>query len=273
MTNDQRLLADRFPRSAAYNPDWLIESGMGAHPLWLTEWLAAAMDLRPGMRVLDLGCGRACSSIFLAREFGVKVWATDLWISATENVQRIRDAGVADSVFPIHADARALPFGGEFFDAIVCVDALMYFGTDDLYLNYLANFVRKGGQIGFAGGGINQDMVTPIPEHLRNFWTHDCWCLRSLAWWRNHWERTGIVDIEVADTMPDGWRVWLDWHTGAHPDNTAEIETIRNDAGRWFGYSRLVSRRRSDAVLQEVCWPDNMRSFPIAYKPQPLLRS
>ncbi len=39
----------------------------------------------PGLRVLDLGCGRASSSIFLCREFGVQVWAADLWFSASEN--------------------------------------------------------------------------------------------------------------------------------------------------------------------------------------------
>ena len=57
----------------------------GANSLWVTEWLTTAMDLRPGMRVLDLGCGRASSSIFLHREFGLQVWATDLWFSAAEN--------------------------------------------------------------------------------------------------------------------------------------------------------------------------------------------
>ncbi len=87
--------------------------------LWLTEWLAEALELRPGMRVLDLGCGRAASSIFLRREYGVQVWATDLWFSASENIRRIRDAGVEDGVFPIRADARSLPFAAEFFDAIV----------------------------------------------------------------------------------------------------------------------------------------------------------
>jgi hypothetical protein len=25
------------------------------------------------------------------------------------------------------------------------------------------------------------------------------------------WERTGIMDIDVADNMSDGWQVWLDW--------------------------------------------------------------
>ena len=111
MTADDRLISSRFPRASQYNPEWILAgvSG-GANPLWLTEWLCEAMNLRPGMRVLDLGCGRALSSIFLHREFGVQVWATDLWQSPSENLQRVRDAGVEDGVFPIHADARSLPF-------------------------------------------------------------------------------------------------------------------------------------------------------------------
>lgn len=133
---DQRLLSDEFPRSAAYHPDWLIANGMGSNTIWLTEWLASAMRLEPGMRVLDLGCGRAVSSVFLAREFDVQVWATDLWISATENVERIRHAGLQDRVFPVHADARALPFGNGFFDAVISVDSFSYYGTDNLYLNF-----------------------------------------------------------------------------------------------------------------------------------------
>ena len=106
MTADNRLLSERFPRSSNYNPDWLIASASGgANALWMIEWLATALDLRPGMRVLDLGCGRAATSIFLRLEFGVQVWATDLWFDVSENAQRIRDAGVEDGVFPIHADA------------------------------------------------------------------------------------------------------------------------------------------------------------------------
>jgi ubiquinone/menaquinone biosynthesis C-methylase UbiE len=79
MTPDGLLASDQFPRASQYHPEWVLASASGgANALWLTEWLAPALDLRPGMRVLDLGCGRACSSIFLRREFGVQVWATDL---------------------------------------------------------------------------------------------------------------------------------------------------------------------------------------------------
>ena len=117
MSSDQRLVSARFPRASQYHPDWVLaHASGGANSLWLTEWLAEALDLRPGMRVLDLGCGRASSSIFLRREFGVEVWATDLWFNASENLQRIRDAGVGDGVYPLHADARSLPFAQEFFE-------------------------------------------------------------------------------------------------------------------------------------------------------------
>jgi SAM-dependent methyltransferase len=273
MTSDQRLASDRFPRASQYHPDWILtHASGGANALWLTEWLTEALDLKPGLRVLDLGCGRAATSIFLRREFGVRVWATDLWFSATENFQRIRDAGVEEGVFPIHADARSLPFAAEFFDAIVCIDCYYYFGTDDLYLNYLAQFVKPGGPIGIAGAGLVREIDGPVPEHLRGWWTQDLWSFHSAAWLRRHWERTGILAVEVADTMPDGWKVWLDWHRTGWPDNTAEIQALEADAGQYLGYVRAVGRRRAEAKLESYCWPDPMRSAPVEYTRKPLLR-
>src|SRR3954452_10901935 len=206
MASDSRLICERFPRSSRYHPEWVMASvSGGANSLWLTEWLTTALDLRPGMRVLDLGCGRAASSIFLHRELGVQVWATDLWFSVSENLARIRDAGVEDGVFPIHADARSLPFATEFFDAVVSIDSFIYYGTDDQYLNVLARFVKPGGQVGIAGAGLTQEFADVVPDHLRGWWTPDMWCLHSAGWWRRHWGRTGILDIETADTLPEGW--------------------------------------------------------------------
>lgn len=265
-------LDTRFPRTSKYSPDWIKEGAMGSHVLWLAEWLCEKMDLRPGMRVLDLGCGRALSSVFLAREFGVQVWATDLWIAATENSQRIRDAGVEDWVFPIHADAHSLPFAAEFFDAIIAIDSYSYFGTDDLYLNYLAQFVKPCGPIGIAGAALMQELTEPVPEHLREFWSQDFWCLHSPEWWRRHWERTGLVDIVVADGMEDAWQLWSQWQRLAWPDNSAEYTAVEADAGRTLGYVRMIGRRRSDIQLSEYAWPDTMRSMPQQYENKQMLR-
>lgn len=269
MAGDGRLLSDRFPRASGYHPDWVLASlSGGANALWLTEWLAEAVDLRPGMRVLDLGCGRAMSSIFLRREFGVEVWAADLWFSPSENHQRIRDAGVEDGVFPIHADARRLPFATDFFDAIVSIDSYFYYGTDDLYLNYLARYVKAGGPIGIAGAGLMREVDGEIPTHLKEWWAQDLpWCLHSAEWWRRHWGRTGILDVEIADTLVDGWRLWLDWLRLVGPENATEIKALEADAGSHLGYVRVVGRRRPDAPLFEP-----VVSLPAQYVKKPLLR-
>jgi len=269
LTPDTRLASERFPRSSQYHPDWVLANASGgANALWLTEWLTTALDLRPGTRVLDLGCGRASSSIFLRREFGVQVWAADLSFSASENMQRIRDAGVEDGVFPLHVDARALPFASDFFDAVVCVDSFPYFGTDDLYLNDLARLVKPGAPVGIAGAGLMREIEGFLPDHLREWWTQDLWCLHSAAWWRWHWERTGIMDIDLADTLPDGWQRWLDWQRAVAPDNETEIKAVEADRGTYLGYVRLVGRRNSQAELA-----DHVISVPQQYTKKPLLRN
>jgi SAM-dependent methyltransferase len=265
---DTRLVTDRFPRSNRYHPSWLIAGcSSGANPLWLAEWLSAAVDLRPGARVLDLGCGRAMSSIFLRREFGVEVWAVDLWFSASENLRRIRDAGVDDGVYPIRAESRSLPFADDFFDAIVSFDSFPYYGTDDHYLNYLARFVKPGGAIGIAGAGVLREFEGRVPEALAAWWEPNMHCLHSADWWRRHWDKTRIVDIDVADSMPEGWRLWVDWQRVVAPGNLVEIDAVESDGGNSLGYVRVAARRRPDAKLDDL-----IQSVPPQYDAQPLLR-
>jgi cyclopropane fatty-acyl-phospholipid synthase-like methyltransferase len=236
-----------FPRSAQYQPEWMLENLMGPNAVWLTEALCERLDLRPGMRVLDMGCGKAMSAIFLAREFGVQVWATDLWIAASDNWARIREAGLTDRVFPIHAEAHALPFADGFFDAAVSADAYHYFGTDNLYLSYYARFVRPGGQLGIVVPGLREEFADGVPPHLAPYWEPDFWSFHSPAWWRAHWERAGLVEVAVADMVPHGWEHWLRWLEVAtahgYPSSERETEMVRIDAGRTLGFTRLIARK------------------------------
>jgi hypothetical protein len=133
----------------------------------------------------------------------------------------------------------------------VSIDSFIYYGTDDLYLNDIARFVKPGGAIAVAGAGLTREFDGPLPDHLREWWTHDLWCLHSAAWWRRHWERTGIMDIELADDMPDGWQRWLDWHRVVAPDNSVEINALEADRGAYLGYVRLVGRRRAGVNLTD----------------------
>ena len=269
MTNDARLLCDRFPRSSKYHPDWILASASGgANSLWLTEWLAEALDLRPGMRVLDLGCGRAASSIFLRREFGVQVWATDLWFSASENLQRIRDAGVEDGVFPIHADARSLPFAAEFFDAIVS-HRLVPLLRDRRPVPELPRPVREAGRPGrrSPGPGWCRRSTAPSPSTCGSGGPRISGaCIRRRggggtgsgpASWTSNWPTP-------CPTAGAG----LDWQQAVAPDKRREIKAIEADRGRYLGYVRAIGRRRPDVKLDEP-----IVSVPMAYTKAPLLRS
>ena len=235
---DDVLWPERFPRAAKYDPEWVQKHQMGPNPLWLAEWLCEAMDLRPGMRVLDLGCGKAISSIFLAKEFDVQVWATDLWIKPTDNWTRICEASLQDRVTPIYSDARTLPYARGFFDAVICVDSYIYYGTDDLYLDYLVKYVKPGSQIGMVSPGFAQDIDGALPEHLRPFWAQQCWSWHPMEWWRQHWARTGLVDVECADNMPEAWEVWRRHEKGK------DAEVVEADRGRYMGFIRMVGRTR-----------------------------
>ena len=213
----------------------------------------ARRSARPAARYAGVGPRLRAGDVvgLLRREFGVQVWATDLWFSASDNLRRVRDANVDDGVFPIHADARSLPFATEFFDAVVSIDSFVYYGTDDLYLNYLARFLKPGGLLGVAGAGLMQEIEGSVPDHLQQWWEPGLCCLHSAPWWRRHWERAGILDIALADTLPDGWQWWRDWQTVVAPDNAAEIQALEADRGNYLGYVRLVGRLRADARLDE----------------------
>ena len=80
-------------------------------------------------------------------------------------------------------------------------------------------------------------------------WTPDLSCITSAEWFQREWARTGIVEVQFAEYMPDAWRVWLDWHKQVAPDNLVEIEAIKSDAGRNMTYSRVIATRNPSAEL------------------------
>jgi SAM-dependent methyltransferase len=249
------LKNERYPRSSKYDPEWVLKGWMGPNVLWLTEWLCEKMEFQPGMRVLDMGCGKALSSIFLAKEFGVQVFANDLWISAAENWQRIKEAGMDDKIIPIHAEAHELPYTDGFFDAIVSMDSYTYYGTDDLYLSYFLKFLRPGGQIGIVVPGLTRDFKTPPPHLLKPrsngagpFWVDECWCFHTASWWQRHWERYNAIANVTSDILPDAVKDWVRFEKACEEAGTlmvpSEAEPLEADGGRYMALIRVVGRKK-----------------------------
>lgn len=238
-TDLDRVKHPRFPRSSAWDPEWQLANAMGTNPLWLTEELLRRLHLEPEQRVLDLGCGKGMSSMFLAKEQQVNVWAADLWVSPDETWQHARDLGLDNFVCPVQAEAHTLPFAGEFFDAVVCVDAWHLFGLGEGFVSRIAHYVADGGFIAMIGPGLVQEFEDGLPTHVIPFWQQEFWSLHSPTWWRELWEKDADLQVRHAELVPDGWKMWLQWEEIARdygfPYAADDISLLHADAGQNLG--------------------------------------
>ena len=232
-----------YPLSSKYDPKWIIDNQMGSHCIWLTEVLVKNMNLKPGMRVLDIGCGKAISSIFLAKEFNVEVWAFDLGVSANDNWRRIKEANAQNLVFPIQGNALEMPFADDFFDAVISINSIWSYGTDENFADaQLARVIKPGGHIGVVIPGLFNEL-TEVPEYLKPYWHSDFDSYHSPTWWRNLWSKAKSIDIKIIDAFEDkeGAKIWRDFTWILDPDESKGMEV---DNGRNITFLRLLAVKK-----------------------------
>lgn len=110
--------------------------------------IAAKLNLKPGNKVLDIGCGWGGMAIFLAKRADVQV----LGITLSEEQlalarERAEAAGVADKVRFELVDYRDLAAGGETFDRIVSVGMFEHVGVPqfETFFRACANLLAPDG--------------------------------------------------------------------------------------------------------------------------------
>jgi len=193
-----------FPLSARYSESWIRKNSLGENVLYNLESLCEILNLKPGMKVLDLGCGKAISAIFLSNEFDVKVWAVDSKMDPTSNLLRIKEMGCEDNVIPLKLDADSLPFPEEYFDLIIAVDSFMYFGANFEFTDYISKFLKPGGQIGMVDiCSFNQFSQSEYVAEKKLVINENLNFVRSLEWWHNLWNDCKELDVKVCEIVPE----------------------------------------------------------------------
>ena len=110
--------------------------------------IAAKLAIRPGQKVLDIGCGWGGMAIFLAKHYNVEV--TGITLSEEQIAlarQRVRDAGVADRVSIELVDYRDFAAAKRKFDRIVSVGMFEHVGQPqfETFFQACANLLTDDG--------------------------------------------------------------------------------------------------------------------------------
>ena len=203
-----------FPKANSFPTSVMRERSMGPNPLKLCEELLAYGDIPASSVVLDLGSGAGLTSALLARECGLTVYAADLWSDPSDNMRFFEGLGLTNrQVVPLKADATALPFATEFFDAVVGVDSYNYFGRDPEYLGeHLLPLVKRGGELLLAIPGMVRDCHDNLPACLLASWTPEQLdYMHDMDWWRTNIAQTDGVDILDMREMACTREAWADW--------------------------------------------------------------
>jgi len=112
------------------------------------ETLCEALDLRAGQKVLDVAAGNGNATLAAARRF-CDVVSTDY---VPQLLERGRERAAAErlNVAFQTADAEALPFDDESFDAVLSTFGVMFVADHERAASELLRVTRRGGKIGMA---------------------------------------------------------------------------------------------------------------------------
>ena len=149
--SDGKLSAEQQVRDE-FN-QWAAEGKgeeMEAHHISITEQTLAMMDLKPGERVLDLGCGTGWTSRMIAKavangDMPGQVVGLDV---ADEMIRRARSASADyDNAMFVVGSALEIPWEENHFDKVLSVESFYYYSDQERALAELFRVLAPKGEL------------------------------------------------------------------------------------------------------------------------------
>lgn len=195
------------------------ETMMGPNSARILAELLDRYPLRPAPddRILDLGCGTGLTSLIIAGETGVRVYADDLWISAEENGKRFEKWGVGEQITPVCEDANNLSFEKEQFRVLISIDSYHYFGGNrGFFQEKILPFMKDNGVVLIGIPGMKGEYAGRAEELLSIWLGDDAHMFKSPKEWKEIIGSGGGIGAVETWEMDCFDKAWEDWFATGH---------------------------------------------------------
>jgi SAM-dependent methyltransferase len=125
--------------------------------------LVAALDLRPGARLLDVACGAGGPGLWVARETGARVVGIDLSRVGTRlAAERTAGLGVTGASFVV-GSATSIPLASGCVSGAMSIDSLQYVPDKHAAFAEIARVLGPAGHFAFTAFELESSRVAELP--------------------------------------------------------------------------------------------------------------
>eukprot|EP00092_Neocalanus_flemingeri_P029537 GFUD01032079.1.p1 GENE.GFUD01032079.1~~GFUD01032079.1.p1 ORF type:complete len:287 (+),score=76.99 GFUD01032079.1:235-1095(+) len=167
-----------------------------------TTEFVAKLDLKPGMKVLDIGCGIGGSAFLMARKYGVDVHGLDLCTNMVGIAQDYRmemEPDVKHRVNFYVEDATVMEYPKDFFDVVYSRDAIMHIPGKEALYRKLVHTLKPRGKLmvsSYCRGDKEHPQMFIDYVKQRNY---QLWTLKE---YRDMLNKVGFNNVAVIDKTP-----------------------------------------------------------------------
>ena len=212
-----------YPELDDYSRDEIYHDFFGGGGMYLMVQMLRSLNLQPGQKILDLGCGKGETSVYLAQHSGVQVKALDLWTSTEFLTHKFSARGVNSQISAIQVDVtRQLPFLENEFDAIFCMNSFNFYGDTPGFLPQLLTRLKPGGKLCIGSEVLSAEFTPeqldnppyvfsfslPAPNDDVNVFTGDFIKQHTPGWWRNFFQASGLLEVETCFELKDAEAIY-----------------------------------------------------------------
>lgn len=172
------------------------------HPggLAATSLLAETCGIAAGDRVLDLGCGKGTTAIYLARKYGCDVAGIDLSDElVVQGGELARRARVSHRTQFQVADAHSLPFRDGEFDVVISQAVLVLVRGKSRVIREALRVTKPGGRVGWLELSWQR---APSPDFLQSVSDVLCaYCMQNVETfqdWQSRFREAGAADLSAS---------------------------------------------------------------------------